>query len=269
MADYLQENDIVFLMAIGVTIMLALALAFVLFFNRSQRKLLQEKNNSQALQLAHQQELVNSIIFTQENERKRIAKDLHDDIGSKLNVALLHMHRLQKLRETPEKFGQTVGEINQMLHTIVDTTRRISHELLPPTLENFGLEQAITELCEAYQQTGMLEIQFTANTQNQRIASTMTELHLFRVLQELIKNSVKHGEAQRIKIQLDLLPEHISLRYSDDGKGFDQGKIKKKGMGMNNLDTRINMIGGQFQLQTAPNQGVQVTIQAPITIDKD
>lgn len=255
-------------MAIGVTIMLALALAFVLFFNRSQRKLLQEKNNSQALQLAHQQELLNSIIFTQENERKRIAKDLHDDIGSKLNVALLHMHRLQKLRETPEKFGQTVGEINQMLHTIVDTTRRISHELLPPTLENFGLEQAITELCEAYQQTGMLEIQFTANTQNQRIASTMVELNLFRVLQELIKNSVKHGEAQRIKIQLDLLPEKIALQYSDDGKGFDQQKMEKKGMGMNNLESRINMIGGQLQLKTAPLQGVQVAITAPIPVDK-
>jgi len=264
MANYLQENEIVFLMAFGVIIMLALALAFVLFFNRSQRKLLQEKNHSQALQLAHQQELLNSIIFTQENERKRIAKDLHDDIGSKLNVALLHMHRLKKFREEPEKFGQTVGEINQMLHTTVDTTRRISHELLPPTLENFGLEQAIKELADSYEQSGMLAIDFTAKTNGERLPSQMAELNLFRVLQELIKNSVKHGQAQKIQIQLDFLPSHLSLQYQDDGKGFEPTKVEKKGMGMNNLESRINMIGGKLQLQSAPGQGVKVAIQAPI-----
>lgn len=253
-------------MAFGVIIMLALALAFVLFFNRSQQKLLQEKNHSQALKLAHQQELLNSILFTQENERKRIAKDLHDDIGSKLNVALLHMHRLRKFREEPEKFGQTIGEINQMLHTTVDTTRRISHELLPPTLENFGLEQAIKELSESYEQSGMLAIEFEANTGGRRLPSQMAELNLFRVIQELIKNSVKHGEAQKIRIQLDFLASHLSLQYQDDGKGFEPDKIEKKGLGLNNLESRINMIDGQMQLQSTLGQGVEVSIQAPIQV---
>lgn len=259
-----QQSEIVFLMAIGIVIMLCLALALVLFFNASQKKLLKAKNRSQELQLQHQKELLYSTILTQENERKRIAKDLHDEIGSKLNVVHLNMHRLKRLGQSSAEFQQTIGEVNELINNTIDRTRTISHELLPPTLDDFGLVEAIKELCEGYRKTGSVQIEFKWTEGCSGIGDKMADLHLFRILQELIKNSIIHGGAGLIQLNLVLQKEHLMLNYQDDGKGFDTTKVQIKGMGLKNLETRTNLIQGKMDFQSKPGQGVDVSIEAPL-----
>lgn len=262
-----QQSEIVFLMATGIVIMLCLALALVLFFNASQKKLLKAKNRSQELQLEHQKELLHSTILTQENERKRIAKDLHDEIGSKLNVVHLNLHRLKRLGQSSEEFQQTIGEVNQLINNTIDRTRNISHELLPPTLDDFGLVEAIKELCEGYRRSGSIQLEFNWTEGCKGLGDKMADLHLFRVLQELIKNSVIHGGAELIQLNLVLLGDKIMLNYKDDGKGFDTTKVEKKGMGLKNLETRTNLIHAKMDFQSKPGQGVEVSIEAPVLIN--
>lgn len=250
-------------MAIGVLIMLTLALLFVLVLNRSQKKLLVEKNERQALQLKHQQELLHSTILTQEKERKRIAKDLHDEIGSKLNVIHLNMHRLKKHDDGSDTFRETISEVKSIINKTIDTTRRISHDLLPPILEEFGLVEGIKEFTESYNHSGLINIDFQYQISSETKLGKLVELNLFRIIQELTKNSIHHGAAKNIRINLNNSTQKLALSYHDDGKGFDPKKIQKKGLGLRNLESRVDMIGASYQLQSAPGKGVNVEISIP------
>ena len=253
------------MMIIGILIMLALALAFVIFFNFSQKKLLKEQMQNQKLAFDHQEALLHSTILTQEKERKRIARELHDEIGSKLNVILLNTHRFKKFINENKEMQDIVIEVNSVIHTTIDTTRRISHDLLPPTLEEFGLVEAIKELRDSFDNTGSVKVRFDLIENEARISDHLIELNLFRVLQELINNSIRHGEAKEISIKLSLKKSSLKLQYLDDGKGFEMSYLEnKKGLGMKNIESRLNMIHATFQYESSPGKGFGVDIELEI-----
>jgi len=249
-------------MVIGILIMLALALAFILFANSSQKKILTEKMRNQKLAYQHQEELLHSTILTQEEERKRIAAELHDDIGSKLNIIFLNMHRLKAFGKEHEEIGAITNEVNSLINTTIQTTRRISHDLLPPTLEEFGLVEAIKELRHNFNQTGSIAIEFDLVEHDQPIDNKSIELNFYRILQELINNSIKHGEATEIMIKLWSTEAVIKMEYLDNGKGFDQHSLKnKKGLGMKNIESRLHMMHATHQLDSSPEKGLRMTIE--------
>jgi len=245
MKEDLLEGELLFLIIAGILVMTLLALALVLFFNFSQKRILKEKMLAKDLKIKHQEELLHSTIVVQEEERKRIAKDLHDDIGSKLNVINLNLHRLKKQGKGNTKIP----------------TRRISHDLLPPTLESFGLKAALQELADGFNRSGKVEVLLNASIVEQRPEETLVELNLFRVVQELISNSLRHGKANNINMELKMEANQISLNYQDDGSGFDTAKLdQKKGLGLSNIDSRLNMVGGQIRYESAPGQGTKAFI---------
>lgn len=268
MENGLAANEIFTMITLGITIMLGLAVAFVFFANRAQKKLHQEQLKAQALQLEHQQQLLYSTIRTQEEERKRIAKDLHDEIGNKLNVINLNLYRLRKDSVQPEAIRETVGDLLGVIGNTIDTTRRISHDLLPPTLENFGLREAIRELCDAYPKEGAPEIHFELVQNDPVPVDKAVELGLFRILQELLNNSIKHSGASHIGINLWLKPGGITLHYRDDGRGFDPAQISKRsGLGLQNIESRANMIGAAYELLTEPGAGVTAKINYQLSAE--
>jgi len=262
MESVFQENNLISLMAIGILIMLAFALAFVLFVNYSQKKILNEQMQVQKLALEHQAALLHSNILTQEAERKRIARDLHDEIGSKLNVIFLNIHRLKELTIGNDEINPITSEIESVINTTIDSTRLISHELLPPTLEEFGLIETIRELQHSYNKLGKIQIEFTSMENENSIQNKLIELNLFRVIQELVNNSVKHGKCTEIDIKIWAETEAIKLTYADNGSGFDSTKIETyKGLGMKNIQSRLQMIDAQYQYQSSSGKGMQITIE--------
>lgn len=258
MDSVFQEKDFLILMAIGIFIMLTLAFAFVLFFNYSRKKFLEEQIQRQNLALRHQEVLLHSNIMTQEAERKRIARDLHDEIGSKLNVIFLNIHRLKEVKNIEENLHSIIDEIESVINTTIDSTRLISHELLPPTLEEFGLEESIRELQYSYNNLGKVHIEFsTLNEDNASIKNKLIELNLFRVIQELIKNSIGHGSASNITIKMGVDESKIKLIYQDNGSGFDKQLLKaKKGLGMKNIESRMQMVYADYNYITSPGEGM-------------
>ena len=261
MDSNLQENTFIFMMIIGILIMLALALAFVLFFNFSQKKLITEHMRNQKLAFDHQEALLHSTIMTQEEERKRIARELHDEIGSKLNVILLNTHRLKKFRKDNSEMEEIASEMNSVIHRTIDTTRRISHDLLPPTLEEFGFVEAVKELRDSFENTGSVSVNFELIENEVKIDDHIVELNLFRVMQELINNSIRHGEATEITIKLWLSKTKVKLEYSDNGKGFDMSDItNKKGLGLKNIESRLNMIHSDYEYDSALGKGFSLVI---------
>jgi len=266
MEGIFQEKSFMTLMAIGILIMLALALAFVLFFNYSQKKILKEQMRVQQLSYEHQEELLHSTILTQEAERKRIARDLHDEIGSKLNVIFLNIHRLKEFGKDHDGINTITDEVEAVINTTIDSIRLISHELLPPTLEEFGLVEAIRELQHSFNSLDNIHIDFTVTEDAISIDNKLIELNLFRVLQELINNSIRHGKATEIDIKLGPKPDCIALNYQDNGIGFNVSNIEnKKGLGMKNIESRLHIIKATLEYNSS-KEGTNVIIEVPSTV---
>ncbi len=259
---FFQNGELVLLVSLGILIMLLLAFAFVLLAGFSQRRILKEKMNAQALEIEHREELLHSTILTQEEERRRIAKDLHDDLGSKLNVLKLNLYQFKKYSDNSPAFLEVMDEVKSLLNTTIGTTRRISHELLPPTLQDFGLPTALEELCDGFSRTGTIDIDLDLEDSDLRLPEVNSELQLFRVVQELINNSIRHGAAQNIALSLRQNPQSFQLHYQDDGKGFDVKKLEeRKGLGLKNIDSRLHMIGASIRYESAPGEGVKAFIE--------
>lgn len=250
----IQGQEITILIAAGIAIMLSMALALIAFYGRAQAKLLAQKLEAQEL-------VLQKTIMAQEDERTRIARDLHDDIGSKLSVVFLHVQRLKKDKAKTESQGETIAEINDILNISIASTRRISHELLPPTLQKFGLTEALDELCDGYTKTGYVDFDLKLNGLQAAVQDKSKELHLFRILQELIKNSVQHGGAKNIMIHLVTDEKGSRFQYKEDGKGFDKAQLSKgKGLGMENVESRLKIIGGSWVYESSPGEGMKAEI---------
>ena len=255
MDSSLSENEILIVVFIGIMLMLLLAVAFVLFFYFSQRKFQAQQLEAQQKELEYQQQLLYSNIEAQEAERQRIARELHDDIGSKLNVINLSLHRLKK--HQPESSVSTLNDLFSVVKTTLDTTRRISHDLLPPVLENFGLVAALKELCEKYREASGLDISLSTEESSNAALEKQISLNLFRVAQELLSNSIKYANASQIRIQFEQKGQQLSLSYRDNGQGFDITDADfQKGLGLKNIESRMKMIGADYQLQSQVGKGV-------------
>lgn len=253
---------LILLIILGVGLMLLLAFSFIMFFTFSQSKLRKEQLKAEQEKLVHQRELLNSTILVQEQERARIAKDLHDEVGSKLNVMHLFLHQLT--RQAPEAKDR-IGDVLTVIGETIQTTRRISHDLLPPTLEKFGLATALAEFSEPLQQGN--EMSILCETEGERPAQfdPIVELNLFRIVQELLQNTLKYAQASEVRIHLRYHADQLTLRYRDDGIGFDpQASPNQKGLGLQNLESRLQMIQGGWHLQSQPGQGMQVRIDVPL-----
>lgn len=255
-----DTSTIVIFMAIGTVVMLLMALSLVLFFLLSQRKLNHAKIREQETDIAHQQDLLQQNLLVQEEERQRIAAQLHDDIGSKLGVISLTFHRLRRLDSASDEKSAIYNEVNALIANALEDTRRISHELLPPTLEDFGLKAALEEFCENVRKTGSVNIELDYQPPKGSVTDYKTKLNIFRIIQELTINSLKYAEANKISIRVLKTENGHQLTYQDDGKGFDPKTVKGRGLGMKNLENRVKMIKGTSEIRTAPNEGFSIDI---------
>ncbi|MFD2907894.1 sensor histidine kinase [Flavobacterium ardleyense] len=242
-------------------ILLAFASMFlilVLFFYFSRKKIVQIEVDKKMLEIEHQKELLESVIVTQEEERQRIAQDLHDDISSKLNVVSINTHLLRTPNLTVEETNEITSNIINYTQNALENSRRIAHNLLPPVLEKFGFNAGIEELVEEYNSTKKVKVVLKNELVFDK-AKFQKHLHIFRILQELLNNSIKHGKATEVSIQFTNLDDEKVCIYKDNGKGFDVDKTSNhKGLGMRNIESRISFIGGAYSIDSTPNEGVKV-----------
>jgi signal transduction histidine kinase len=247
-------TDNIFLLVVFAMIgTLILATSFVLFFLRYQRKAQQQREALQQAELTYSENLLNAALQSQEEERKRIGRDLHDDVGASL--ANLRMVLAQQAAGPAYK---------PLIDHIITTVRTISHSLSPPGLDLFGLEHTLHELCDTFNTAGQLQLRFI-NEAGDRVDALPNEvaLALYRVVQELLSNTIKHAEAKKVDLVFSQNGNGIMLRYTDDGKGMAPEKAKKSGMGMQNIAGRLRMIQASYEVDTSPGNGFSMTILLP------
>jgi PAS domain S-box-containing protein len=223
----------------------------------SEVKRLEEENLQ--MRLNQQKALLLGILDAQEEERRRIAESLHNGVGQMLFATKLNFDRVAAL-VPPEIFKST----NQLLDDAIHETRKVSHELVPLTLNNFGLAQSIQDLCRKYSQT-RVRMKCEVIGLEDRLESYL-EVAIYRICQELLTNVTKHAEATSADILLMQEDGGVTLKVRDNGKGINPGTSRLAGIGLRTIEDRVKLLNGTFSIH-APITGIgtQVTIQIPIT----
>jgi two-component system, NarL family, sensor kinase len=253
-----------FPLLVGSSVLLALALAIIIFVLQYQKRLLQQQENLRQVREGVQQQLLEAALEAQEHERRRIGRDLHDDIGATLSVVKLHLNAWQD----PQPDGPA-SQAKELLNGAVGELRRISRELLPVMLDKFGLVKALESLAKTVPASAEVEVRFTCSGEVRPLPPRL-ELIAYRVVQELLNNALKHAEADIIRIDLAYEPGALRLFFADDGKGFAYSPNQtivatdKPGLGLFNLQSRVSLAQGTLYFLSAPDEGTQAALFLPI-----
>jgi len=200
---------------------------------------------------------LSAVIRMQELDRKRIAQGLHDDIESKLNVISLNCHLLKIPNLTQKEIEEITKNIIEYTSKALNSSKQMTHSLLPPVLERFGLHAGIEELCAEFSSPSLV-IQYENNlkfnfNENDR------HIHIFRIVQELMSNSIQHGKATLISISFDEINGKNTCRYSDNGRGFDRYQLGNfEGLGMKNIAARVTILEGDLSIESQMDKGISV-----------
>ncbi len=239
-------------MAIGVALLLIIT---VLYF--IQRQKYQQSLKVQEIdRLSQAQEIkeLNAMMQGQEEERNRIATDLHDRLGARLStIKLLTL-----------KNGQKNSTLTEMVEAAIKETREISHNLSTDMLTKFGLENAVSDFIRSVNESNKIEGDFTTTNLEERLPKKY-EKTIFHIILELVNNTIRHSGATSFFIQLTRYKNEIDLIYEDDGKGFDAKKTAFKGMGIKNLIARVESIKGKINIDSKPGKGIHIVMSASLT----
>jgi two-component system, NarL family, sensor kinase len=261
--DGSAQTDIILFLITGMLTLFLLAGGVVLFFVIYQRRILKQQLEIKEIEAAHQEKLLQSNIEQLESERKRIAKDLHDEIGSIFSSLKLKIKQIGQ--HSTDQDDELKNQSSEIIDAGIKSVRRISHDLLPPGLEIFGLSDTLEEYCNKINAPGVFEVNFYAGDESIQRLPVDQELDLFRIVQELTNNTIRHSNAFKIDISLSEINREIVLKYADNGKGFDPVLLEKgKGLGIRSIEARARRFNGQITWETAPNEGLKVAISAPI-----
>ncbi|MFH7018259.1 sensor histidine kinase [Flavobacterium sp. FlaQc-47] len=252
------EKEIVAIILYTSCFFMVVAFFLVAFFYFSRKKIIQKELEKRDLEIHLQKEQLHAVIVAQEEERKRIAQDLHDDISSKLNIVSLNTHLLSAPNLTEEETQEITGNIINLTAKALENSRKIAHNLLPPVFEKFGLNAGVEELCDEFESSKSVKVHY-----NNEIDFDEKEidrhLHVFRVLQELMNNSLRHGKATEIWITFKNENGINSCTYKDNGVGFNiENAENQKGLGMKNIDSRISFLNGTLKVDSQIGKGIQV-----------
>jgi len=206
--------------------------------------------------------VISAIINTEENERKRFAKDLHDGLGPLMSTVKMSLSALgQRIKDPTDTV--ILNNTNHLINEAINTLKDISNNLSPHVLSNFGLSSALSAFTAKINQTKAIEIEFKSNMENARLESEK-EVVMYRAACELINNSILHSGASRIEIELNKHEKFITLQFYDNGRGFDTaslGSEDTKGMGLSNIETRVKSVDGVFILESNPGKGTSALIK--------
>lgn len=226
-----------------------LIISFILLQIRAQNKLLKQKRKLAEAETQYQKDLLHSVIQYQEDDRKRIGQNLHDDVGGQLAVLKILIAENEKTLSEQEETSVV------LIDRIIDNVRNIAHSLSPQHIPMLDLWEVMEDLCDSLNKTGKLSIFFTCTEAVRSVNwGKNISLSVFRVLQELISNTIKHAGASRVNLSFDMKDNKLAINYQDNGKGLDAGKTAK-GMGINNIVSRLQILNADWEIDSKPGLG--------------
>jgi len=239
-----------------------------LFFEVARRKRAEQRFQAALADLQSNQrqlrQLSGSLIGAQENERRRVARELHDDFNQMLALLSVELDLIrQKLPSSAPELQPLTDDLAARIRNLSTAIHDLSHELHPLKLEQLGLVTAVRSLCKEIAQSHLLAIDFTSETVPDWIAPEVS-LCLYRIVQEALRNVVKHSQATHARVALAGTSTGITLEITDGGIGFDSNLPEYcNGLGLLSIRERLRLVGGELKIDAAPSQGVSLTVVIP------
>lgn len=244
----------------GLVLALGLMIIYVLRTRLKTQKIIAEQE-IENLKQSNRLDMLNAILKGQEEERKRIAYDLHDGLGGLLSTV---KHQFQKIYEQHglERLNGEATKANKMLDEACSEVRRIAHNMMPHALLKMGLHEAIDDMVGAMSKSSDVEIDYE-NLMDTRQLNEEQKVMLYRIIQELVNNAIKHAQPNSILVQLSSHNDSLTLMVEDDGIGFDKESVEQ-GLGLQSLDSRVQFLNGTWEIDSTPNTGTTVAIEVPL-----
>ena len=208
----------------------------------------------------HQREIFKTVLDTLEAERKRIAESIHNSLGQILYAAKLSLDAIDKsmLSETDK---ESIKNANRLLNDAITESRRLSHELMPAILEDFGLKTAVEDICRKLNGRTRLKCRFKGSIKR---LDKFVEIAIYRLVQELVMNVVKHADASDSLVAVEVYHSHVLVLVQDNGKGFNIMKEKGDGIGLKTIRNNVNLLNGSINITSKRGQGTTINIDIPL-----
>ena len=273
-AENMQQTILIYALVGGLLLISALFFTIIRNLKIKQKALLVEKNLLKKQQkiegMLKEQEMtsVGAMLEGQEKERNRIAKDLHDRLGSMLSMVKVHFKSMDILIEGLRKQNiEQYYQANQLLDEACEEVRRVAHDMVSGVLSKFGLVTALEDLKNNLEKTNALSIELIDIGFESKRLEAKIEITLYRIIQELVSNVLKHSHATKLSIQLFWKEKNkqIQLIVEDNGKGFDLSSPDYvPGMGLKNIQARINSLDGELMIDAVKDRGTTVIMDVPL-----
>jgi signal transduction histidine kinase len=254
------------LIVAGFTLLFGAGIAFLLQNNTTKKRLLAEQEallkQERVDNLLKEQELVSidAMIAGQEKERQRVANELHDDLGSLMATIKLHFDNSKVSKKDP-----ALKNAQKLLEEAYQKVRGMAHSKNSGVMSDQGLLPAIKKMAQVITETNALEVVVEDFGMGDRLENSL-ELNLFRMVQELVANAIKHAEASKVSIQLTQHEDNLNIIIEDNGKGFDRSKVdaSKTGMGLTTIEKRVEHLEGNFTVDSILGKGTSILIDIPV-----
>ena len=241
-----------------IALLISVISLFIYFLLRKKNvaKELEKKNK----EITHQKEITESIIINHEEERKRISKDLHDNISSKLNVINLNVNLLKDGNLKTEESLVVNNGLLKAIDKTIESASEIAHNLLPPILEKFGFKDAVEELADAYNNSRKIKITHSINYPK-KLLIPENELHLFRIIEELISNAVRFRKVKNSNINIAFKDNKLIFNYTDNSIGSYSNNLNiKKRINLKNIESRVSLLNAKYSIEHGIGNGFKILI---------
>lgn len=246
------------LLASGITLLIITLLGY---YSYTQKQKLQQQRINE-LETEKKLAATAAVLKGEEQERTRLSKDLHDGLGGMLSGIKYALHTMKdNLILTPDN-ARAFERSMDMLDSSIREMRRVAHNMMPEALVKFGLDTALRDFCKDITESGALKVSYQSiATENLQLDNT-TAITIYRIVQELLNNTIKHAAATSALVQLTKADGALTVTVEDDGKGFDPAILQQaKSMGWNNIRNRVEFLRGKMDLHAQPGTGTSVNIE--------
>lgn len=246
---------------IGSSIIAIAILLLILFRQKAHKKKVIADQKIRQLEEEKKLLAARFLVEGEEKERKRIAQDLHDGLGVLLSVTRMHF---SQIASASAEIKPLIDKAAKFLEQASGDVRRISHNMMPGLLTKLGLFEALEDLLEKITDSDKIEAVCEISGNKERLPENK-EIMLYRVVQEMVNNTVKYAEATKIDLQIEILSDQVILRYADNGKGFKaDDSLMKESMGLQSIKSRVSFLDGKIQLDSAPGKGTRYNVEIPL-----
>lgn len=263
-AQLRQKSNLIYFLIAGAIAMLIISL--LSYRNYTHRQKLQQAKIDE-LETEKQLTATEAVLKGEEQERTRLAKDLHDGLGGMLSGIKFSLNNMKEnLIMTPDNVRAFERSID-MLDSSIKEMRRVAHNMMPEILVKYGLDTALKEYCGEMDQSGVLHVNYQSVGMQQVDIPQTTSITIYRIVQELLNNAIKHANAKNVLVQLHQSDQEklLAVTVEDDGNGFDAELLKQSaGTGWLNIRNRVEFLKGRIDLQSAPGKGTSVMIEIMI-----